>query len=217
MNVGILDYHAGNLTSVVAAVRHLGYSYKLVTEPKQIHQIDKLIVPGVGEARSAMDYLTASGLGQTIKDFVHWGKPCLGICLGSQIILDSSEERDTTTLGLIPGVCTSLLLEHRNHNIPARSLKIPHIGWNQVYGVPSQGPGALLFSGIPEGRSFYFDHSFVNRPSNPDHIFGVANHGVEFAAALGKDNLVAVQFHPEKSGTYGLRLLSNFLSEAFTC
>ena len=212
MNVGILDYHAGNLTSVVAAIRHLQSDFRVITHPDQMHTIDKLIVPGVGEAKSAMDYLSASGLGQAIKDFVQTGKPCLGICLGSQIILDYSEERDTKALGLIPGVCRSLLQEHRNQGIPERSLKIPHIGWNQVYRVPAQGPGAKLFAGIPEGRSFYFDHSYVNHPNHPDHILGVTSHGVEFAAALGKDNLVAVQFHPEKSGVYGLRLLKNFLN-----
>jgi len=212
MKVGILDYHAGNLTSVVAAVSHLSYQYQIIQKPSELASIDKLIVPGVGEARSAMDYLDESGLSQGLRDFIQTGKPCLGICLGSQIVLDYSEERDTKTLGLIPGACKSLFKEHHERGIPEKSFKIPHIGWNQVYNVPAHGPGAMLFRGIPEGRSFYFDHSFVNHPENPDHVLGVTSHGVEFAAALGLDNLVAVQFHPEKSGIYGLRLLHNFLA-----
>ncbi|NCN05838.1 MAG: imidazole glycerol phosphate synthase subunit HisH [Spirochaetales bacterium] len=211
MKIGLIDYDAGNLTSVVAALRHLGADYQVVTDPKAFPSLDKIIVPGVGEARSAMEHLDRTGLGQAIIEFASRGKPFLGICLGSQIILDYSEERQTPGLGIVPGRCKSFLTEYRRQNLPDKEFKIPHIGWNQVRVIPGDGIGTRLFDGIPDGRSFYFDHGYYNVPAESQWVIGQTDHGITFPAAFGKDNLAAVQFHPEKSGIYGLRLFDNFL------
>lgn len=208
--IGIIDYNAGNLTSVQAAFRSIGAEFRVVRNPDELGGFDRIVVPGVGEARAAMEYLNRTGMGDAIREFARTGKPFLGICLGSQIILDRSEERDTPCLGIIPGLCRSFLATYRERAIPERSFKIPHIGWNRVDGIPEDGPGRRLFDGIGGGKSFYFDHGYYNDPVDPGAVYGVSDHGIEFPAVIGKDNVTAAQFHPEKSGVYGLRMLANF-------
>lgn len=195
----IVDYGAGNLTSVANAISHLGEDALVSSDPQVVAAADKLIFPGVGAAMAAMQTLTATGLGQAITEVVRRGNPVLGICIGSQIILDESDEDGgTKTLGLIPGKA------QRFNDEPG--LKIPHIGWNQVNFVKRHP----IFEGIPEGAEFYFVHSyFPNVPSK----FAVARttYGTQtFTSCVAKQNLVATQFHLEKSGDYGLHVLKNF-------
>ncbi len=206
--IGVLDYNAGNLTSVQSALHYCKAKFTILSRPEDFLHIDRLIVPGVGEARAAMEYLQNNGLDQAIMEFCQTGKPFLGICLGSQIILDFSQERDTSCLGLMPGTCKSFSLTYGEKGISPRDFKVPHIGWNQVSW--PEGKEDYLFQGIPHGRSFYFDHGYYNSPLSKDHVLGTSDHGISFPAVIGFENIRAVQFHPEKSGAYGLRLLGNF-------
>ena len=199
MNVGILDYDAGNLTSVENALRHLGYDWVLSGRPEDLKDTDRLIFPGDGHAAASMDNLRARGLDKLLTDFVRLGRPILGICVGSQVVLDSSDEGNTSCLGLIPGTC---------HRLPGGpGLKVPHMGWNSVH-FEIDHP---LLTGIPQDSSFYFVHSYYTQPLAPATVLGTAVHGIEFVAGFMKDTLVTWQFHPEKSGLAGLKLVDNFL------
>jgi glutamine amidotransferase len=146
-----------------------------------------------------MSVLTDTGLGEAIAAFHRSGKPLLGICIGSQIIMESSEERNTRCLGLLPGKAVRFPADLGH--------KVPHMGWNQVSYVKPHP----LFEGIPDGTSFYFVHSYYPDPIDPEWVLARTEYGLSFASALGRENLAAVQFHPEKSGEPGLKLLSNFL------
>ncbi|TFG64807.1 MAG: imidazole glycerol phosphate synthase subunit HisH [Spirochaetales bacterium] len=199
MIVGIVDYEAGNIRSVERALGFLGVSCVRSNRGEDLRTADKLIFPGVGEAFSAMEALTRCGLDSFLKDYAASGRDLLGICLGSQIILDSSEERNTACLGIIPGKALRFM--------PRPGLKIPHMGWNQVH-VSGSHP---LFKGIPEDSSFYFVHSYYPVPASDDLAVGTTEYGIPFASAFGRDNVYACQFHPEKSGPRGLQLLRNFL------
>ena len=198
MIIGIVDYNAGNLTSVVSAISFIGADYIVSQEHKTLMACDKLIFPGVGEAYWAMEQLKQRNLERTLKDFAKSGKPLLGICLGSQIILDHSEERDTKCLGLVPGKCCKFPSD--------MGLKIPHIGWNTI-----EHSGKGIFKGIPKDASFYFVHSYYVEPKNSKDIIGTTNYGINFCSCLQRDNITAFQFHPEKSGAVGLQLLQNFV------
>lgn len=198
--VGIVDYEAGNLRSVELALRQVGARYIVSDDPDKLMNTDKLVFPGVGEASSAVRNLKSHGLDQLMRDFFASGRPMLGICLGSQIVLDRSEEGPTACLGLVPGVVKEFS--------PSPGLKIPHMGWNDIREVRRTG----LLTGIPSGTSFYFVHSFYTLPDNDRDTFAVCEYGIEFPCIIGRDNLIACQFHPEKSGEFGLTLLRNFLS-----
>ncbi len=199
MKVAVVDYEAGNLRSVETALSHLGADFFVSPEPKQILKADAVIFPGVGEARSAMEVLALRGLGEALRETAHRGKPLFGICLGSQIVLSRSEERDVACLDLIPGVARRFA--------DAPGLKIPHMGWNTLK-VRSPHP---VFDGLPEDSSFYFVHSYYPDPSEDSLCIGTTEYGREFCAAFALENVVATQFHPEKSGKNGLLLLRNFL------
>jgi glutamine amidotransferase len=195
----VVDYRAGNLRSVETALRHLEARFEISDRPEDIAAAERLIVPGVGEARAAMDQLAASGLDGAIDALYRSGRPLLGICLGCQIIFDRSEERATSCLGLIPGTA------RRFTAAPDR--KVPHMGWNRVF----QRRSHPLFAEIPDGTFFYFLHSYYPVPADVEVVIGDCQYGPRFAAAVAKDNLAACQFHPEKSADNGLRLLANFL------
>jgi glutamine amidotransferase len=197
--VGVVDYQAGNLKSVETALRFLDAHFFVTRHPEEIEKADRLIFPGVGEARAAMTVLDESGLGSAIVEFFRSGKPLLGICLGCQIVMERSEERDAGCLGLIQGTVERFP--------PSLGLKVPHMGWNQVH--PSQNHP--LFKGIRAGSSYYFVHSYYPAPSDEALVLAETEYGITFASALEKGNLRAVQFHPEKSGKVGLKLLANFL------
>ncbi len=201
----IIDYEAGNLTSVQRAVQFLGGDGKVTRNPEEIRSSDRVIFPGVGAAGSSMESLKELGLDIELKHAVESGKPVLGICVGSQVILDhSAEDGGVKGLGFIPGNVVRFAFPE------GVSRKIPHMGWNQV--TFKQENLHPVFEGIESGTEFYFVHSYHCQPEDPSTVQGTSVYGeIEFTAALAKDNLVAVQFHAEKSGPPGLRIIKNFL------
>ncbi|MFI5331631.1 MAG: imidazole glycerol phosphate synthase subunit HisH [Desulfobaccales bacterium] len=196
----IIDYQAGNLTSVVRSFKALGVEGRVTQDPAQVAAASRVVFPGVGAAGKAMATLHELGLDRALKESFRKGVPILGICLGAQIILESSEENDTPCLGLLPGHTRAL--PHKS------GLKIPHMGWNRVRFLRPHP----IFQGLPEEAEYYFVHSYYPDPAEQAMVLGVTEHGVEFPSALGWRNLVATQFHPEKSGRYGLKILENFLA-----
>ena len=197
--VVVIDYDAGNLASVLRACREVGLAARISADPARIRAAERLIFPGVGAAGSAMRSLRASGAGDALAEAFRAGTPILGICLGLQISLERSEENDTATLGLVRGVT-------RRFRLADPALKVPHMGWNAVRVVR---PHPVL-ADIVEGDEFYFVHAYHPVPANPSHMLAQSVYEGPFCAALGHANYVATQFHPEKSGRAGLRLLARF-------
>jgi glutamine amidotransferase len=200
----LFDYDAGNLTSVQRAVSHLGIECRVTKEKAEIEAAERIIFPGVGAAGAAMQSLQRYGLDRTIKEALAAGKPVLGICIGSQIILAHSEENDTPCLGILKGTVRSF--SPNNLSEDGHKLKIPHMGWN---GLDIKRPHPLL-SGVRSSDEFYFVHSYYPQPQNPDCVIAVTNYGITFASIVGLNNLFATQFHLEKSGPPGLKILDNF-------
>ena len=196
----IIDYQAGNLTSVVRSLKALGMVGTVTQDPAVVAQATRVIFPGVGAAGKAMATLRELGLDQALRQSFQRGIPILGICLGAQVILEHSEENDTACLGLLPG---------RTRALPrGQGLKIPHMGWNRVRFLRTHP----VFKGLPEGAEYYFVHSYYPAPAQTTMVLGVTDHGIEFPSAIGWHNLVGTQFHPEKSGRFGLQILENFLA-----
>jgi imidazole glycerol-phosphate synthase subunit HisH len=204
----IVDYKAGNLTSVKLALAEVGVDSVISADPAVIAAADHLVFPGVGAAGSAMEELRRTDLEPVLKAYVATGRPFLGICVGCQIIMDwSLEDGRTSCLGLLPG---------GTDIFPAApEAKVPHMGWNQIRftkrAVSGRGPRHPLLMGIPDGSEFYFVHSYYPTPSDPDHVLAHTEYGGKnFASILGSGNIAACQFHVEKSGKWGLALLRNF-------
>lgn len=197
--IAIVDYKAGNLTSVKRALDHLGIPNQISADSVTIRRAERVIFPGVGHAAAAMEVLKARDLDSALKEAFHNGTPILGICIGCQIILSHSEEGDTPGLDILPGDCVRFRLSD-----PA--LKIPHMGWNAVT-VTRPHP---VLAHLRPGDEFYFVHSYYPQPADEDCVFATCEYGLTFPAAIGKDNLFAVQFHAEKSGPVGLQVLENF-------
>jgi imidazole glycerol-phosphate synthase subunit HisH len=202
--ISIIDYKAGNLTSVERALKKLSLSCRVTHDPKQILQSDRVIFPGVGAAGEAMKALEAEGLDEAIKAYFRSGRPLLGICLGTQVILDFSQENQTPCLGILPGQVVRFPDPHRDRE--GRVLKIPHMGWNRVEWVRSHP----LIENLPPQSHFYFVHSYYPMPKEEKTILGRTDYGFLFPSALAYKNLVALQFHPEKSGPPGLTFLKAF-------
>jgi len=200
---GIIDYQAGNLTSVERALRYLGEPCLVSDDPMVLKKCDRIIFPGVGAAGEAMANLKQTNLERWIREWVDEGKPVLGICLGTQVIFDYSEENDTKCLGIIPGAVKRFPSDLEEDCVP---LKIPHMGWNSV-AFQNDHP---VFRRIPEEAQFYFVHSYYPAPADQGLVIGWTDYGRLFCSALARKNLVAVQFHPEKSGRPGLQILANF-------
>ncbi len=198
--IAIIDYGAGNLRSVEKALRYLGCEPLVTRDPETLLSAQAAILPGVGAFGDAMASLRSRGLEEPIGKFIAAGKPFLGICLGLQILFESSEEAPGVKgLGLLPGKIL---------RIPAApGLKIPHIGWNSLKLERRDG----LFSGIPENPYVYFVHSYYLRAQEEAQVTAVTEYGAHIHAAVQKENLFACQFHPEKSGRVGLRMLENFV------
>jgi len=196
--IAIVDYRMGNLRSVQKGFEHAGVEDVVVTDdPAVIESADGIVLPGVGAFRDAAANLKESGCEDVLLSKVAEGTPFLGICLGLQLLADVGyEEGDWPGLGLVPGTCERL----------PGGVKIPHIGWNTVE-YPRECP---LFAGVPESTAFYFVHSYRIVPRDDDAIVGSTEYGVRFASAIQAANVYAVQFHPEKSSTMGLKLLANF-------
>ena len=213
----ILDYEAGNLTSVLRAVTHLGFDGLITRDPKAIRDATRVIFPGVGAAGASMENLRRFGLEEEIRRAFAAGKPVLGICIGCQVAFDwSDEDGGTKCLGLLRGKVVRFQFS------PESGLKVPHMGWSPVRFLTPHPVLARIQSEGESDRSepwpqFYFVHSYYVEPGAQDdarrpNLLGTAEYGgVEFPAIVGRDNFVAVQFHTEKSGRPGLRLLENFL------
>ena len=197
--IGIIDYDAGNLTSVKRALDYLNIPGIISSDPGEIKSCDRIIFPGVGHAAAAMQNLLKRNLDKALKDAFAAGTPILGICLGAQIILVHAQEGDTQCLGLIPG-------EVPRFKLSDSTLKIPHMGWDSIT-VKREHP---VLRDVKQGDEFYFVHSYYPKPSNDSSVIATCNYGIEFAAAIGAKNVIGMQFHPEKSGPAGLSILKNF-------
>lgn len=202
--ISIIDYKAGNLTSVERALKKLSISCRITHDPDLIFKSDRVIFPGVGAAGEAMKALREGGLGEAIKAYFGSGRPLLGICLGTQVILDFSQENATPCLGIIPGEAVRFPDPHRDES--GKVLKIPHMGWNQV----EWNWRHPLIEKVPLQSTFYFVHSYYPVPREEKLILGLTQYGFSFPSALAYRNLAALQFHPEKSGPPGLAILQAF-------
>jgi glutamine amidotransferase len=202
--IGIIDYGMGNLRSVQKAFERYRADARIVTTAAGILQADKIVLPGVGAFADAIGHLRDRGLVDSILRSIQEGKPFLGICLGLQMLFDVSyEDGEHRGLGVIPGKVVRF--DWTDHP-EAAGLKIPHMGWNQLYW---QRPCRLL-DGLASGEWFYFVHSYYVVPQDPAVICGMCSYGVEFTAMIWKDNIAATQFHPEKSQRAGLKIIENF-------
>ena len=195
----VVDYGAGNLVSIDQALTTVGAEVILARDSEALRGADAVIVPGVGAAQPAMARLDSRGLTEPIRAWLAADRPFLGICLGLQLLFDGSDEDGATTLGVVPG--RTVRIEH--------APTLPHIGWNQV----ERTRAHPLFDGIADGADFYFVHSYVGVPDAAagDVVLATTDHGGPFTSALARGSLLGVQFHPERSGRDGLRLLSNFV------
>jgi glutamine amidotransferase len=191
-----------NLRSVQKAFERLGHTARIISSPDEVRQADRLVVPGVGAFCDAIAVLERTGLAQAIKDHVRTGRPMLGICLGLQLLVDVGYEDGTHAgLGLIAGECVRFTIDN-----PPKSLKVPHMGWN---GLAWDRP-VPLFKGLQQGAHVYFVHSYHVVPRDPGVIGATADYGGPFVAAIWKENILATQFHPEKSQEAGAVILRNF-------
>ena len=206
--IAVIDYGMGNLRSVAKAIEHViepGDAVQVTSEPARILAADRVVFPGQGAARDCMAAISEHHLNQAVLDAAR-SKPFLGICMGLQVLLEFSEENQgTDLLKLIPGEVVRF--DPRSLDLGGHRIKIPHMGWNRVRQVGSHP----VWAGIPQHSRFYFVHSYYVVPEQPELTSGCTGYGVEFASALAKDNLFAVQFHPEKSARWGLQLLRNFV------
>lgn len=198
-DVVIVDYGAGNLRSVARAVAHAGVEAKVSAEARDVQQAKALIVPGVGAAADTMANLREGGLDGPILEYIASGRPFLGVCMGLQALFDYSEEGGRhECLGVLPGKIVRF----------PRGMTVPHIGWNTVE-LAREHP---VFEGIPSGSYFYFVHSYFPQPEERATVIGETEYdAVRFPSVVGRDNMIATQFHPEKSSEMGLRLYANFL------
>ena len=203
--LAILDYKAGNQTSVRRALEHMGVPCMITDDAAALNAAQGIIFPGVGAAGQAMQLLNTSGLGDVLRRAVAQGKPLLGICLGCQILLDRSEENDMATLGILPGLCRRFPADMRQED--GSPAAIPHMGWNGLH-LRQQ---SRLLRGLPEKAEFYFVHSYYVEPA-PELVIATTCYGREFCSVYGRDGLWATQFHLEKSGQAGLTVLKNFFA-----
>ncbi len=201
--IGIVDYNMGNLASVINAFAKVGVDASLESDPAKLSQYDKLILPGVGAFGDAMEHLKSNGMDEAVKKYAQSGKPLLGICLGMQLLFDSSEEFGSTRgLGLIPGKVIAFDENRFDH-----PLKVPHMGWNEMFCrglTPSK-----LFDGLPDEFYLYFVHSF-HAVCEDKYAIGKTHYGYEFVSAVQNGNIYGIQPHPEKSHENGLKIIENF-------
>jgi len=200
--LAIVDYSMGNLRSVQKAFELLGIAAKIIASPADIRGADKLVLPGVGAFADAIAILESSGQADAIKDFIRTQRPLLGICLGLQLLMEKGyEDGEHAGLGIVPGDCVRFSVDQ-----PPTNLKVPHMGWNSIQPLGN----VPLFKGIESGTHYYFVHSYFVRPTDERHVAASSDYGGEFTAAICRDNVMAVQFHPEKSQAAGRMILKNF-------
>ena len=198
--IAVVDYGAGNLVSIEQGLTASGADVEIARDPAPFDSADAIVVPGVGAAAPAMDRLRDGGLVDPVVEWIASDKPFLGVCLGLQLLFEASDEDGAQTFGVLPGRARKL------ENAPT----LPHIGWNQVV----RRRDHPLFDGIADNADFYFVHSYAGAPAKTadDVILAETEHGKRFVSAVARGNLLGVQFHPERSGDDGLRLLANFVS-----
>lgn len=200
-SIAIIDYGAGNLRSVANAIAKLGYQSRITNKPNEVLGADAVILPGVGAAADTMRSLEETGMSQVIRQLIAEEHPLFAICMGMQVMFQATEEGGRhECLGVVPGTVRKLRTED----------KIPHMGWNQV----KQRIAHPIFDAIPDEASFYFVHSYYADPDDSSVVAGTTEYGVSFCSIMVKGNLIATQFHPEKSGEHGLRMYANFLQMA---
>ncbi len=196
--IAVIDYGAGNLRSVANAITKLGYQPKITSSTSEVLDAQAVILPGVGAAADTMENLKTLELVSPICHLIAEGRPFFGICIGLQILFTGTEEGGWhECLGVIPG---------RVRRLPS-GLKIPHMGWNQV----KQRLSHPIFDGIPDEANFYFVHSYYVEPEDKSLVAGETDYGIPLCSVIARGNLIATQFHPEKSGKFGLRMYSNFI------
>ncbi len=197
----IVDYGAGNLGSVANAVAKVGYRPRVTKRPSEVLGAPAVILPGVGAAGDAMENLKAAGMADIIRQLIDANRPLFAVCVGLQLLLSNTDEGGgSECLNIIPGTVRRL----------PPGLKIPHMGWNQV----KQTVKHAVFNGIPDEANFYFVHSYYADPIDQSVVAGTTDYGISFASIVIKNNLIATQFHPEKSGNWGLKMYANFLERA---
>jgi glutamine amidotransferase len=200
--IAVLDYGIGNLRSAQKALQHVGADARLTSDPGLIREAAGVVLPGVGSFGRCMEELRRSGLDQFALESIEADRPFLGICVGMQMLFERGEEGDTPGLGLLAGGVPRF-----PNGKKMEGLKIPHMGWNEV----RQARPHPVWEGVPDGSRFYFVHSYYPQPADGAMTAATCAYGVTFTCAIARDNIFAVQFHPEKSQTSGLRLLSNFV------
>ncbi len=201
LNVAVVDYDAGNTLSVTRALKKAGASVELTPDPEKVLRADAVVLPGVGAFGDCMRKLRDRGMDEACEDVYRSGKPFLGVCVALQVFFDSSEESPGVAgLGLLPGTVT---------RFEGGELKVPHMGWNEL----SVARAHPVLKGL-DGEDFYFVHSYYPVPDEPSDLLGTSEYGTVFCAAAGRENMAAVQFHPEKSSSAGLKLYENFLEWA---
>ena len=201
MNVAVVDYDAGNTLSVTRALEKVGATVDLTPDPERLLRADAVVLPGVGAFGDCMTKLHERGMDAACKEVYRSGKPFLGVCVALQVLFETSEESPGVQgLGILPGTV---------RRFKAEGLKVPHMGWNQLEVVRDHP----VFAGLNK-EAFYFVHSYYPDPADAEDLLGVSEYGLRFCAAAGRENLAAVQFHPEKSSRAGLTLYESFLSWA---
>ena len=199
--IAIVDYGVGNLRSVANAITKLGYQPRITNRQNEVMNAQAVILPGVGAAADTMESLNRLGLVGTIGQLIAEGRPFFGVCIGLQVLFSDTEEGGGhECLGIIPG---------RVRRLPSE-LKVPHMGWNQV----KQRLAHPIFAGIPDEANFYFVHSYYAEPADKSLVAGETEYGIPICSVIAQGNLVATQFHPEKSGELGLRMYDNFIKLA---
>ncbi len=199
--ITVIDYGAGNLRSVTNALAKLGYESRVTSKPREVLAGTAVIFPGVGAAGDTMRSLKKSGMAETIRQLIAAGRPLFAICVGMQVLFSATEEGGGhECLGIIPGTVRRL----------PPGLKVPHMGWNQA----KQRVAHPLFAGIPDEANFYFVHSYYPDPQDKSVVAATTEYGISICSAIIKGNLIATQFHPEKSGEMGLKMYANFISLA---
>ncbi|MBL6749351.1 MAG: imidazole glycerol phosphate synthase subunit HisH [Nevskia sp.] len=207
--IGVIDYGMGNLHSLAKSLERVAGNQRVLVsyDVKALLECDRLVLPGVGGVRACMNELRRLELSELVVEAAR-KRPLLGVCLGMQVLLDRSDENGgVATLGLIPGAVVRFPdPPPADPALRQERLKVPHMGWNRVH----QTRPHPLWDGVPDDSWFYFVHSYYAAPQNPAHTLGTAEYSLNFAAVVARDNVVGVQFHPEKSQDVGLRLLANF-------